>query len=95
MIAFVYVQVQDPMKIIQRYRLITLSGNMKTIETMFVLDESVSAFFDEHLADLNITIKRRIVNRTECLIGCLHVYPIPYNILILILNMILKEQFLQ
>ena len=83
MIALVNVQVQYLMKIIQRYGLIALRCNVKAVQAVLIHDILVGSFLQQHLANLDISVKCSVVNSAECFFGCLLVDPRFHDIFIL------------
>ena len=49
---------------------------MQTIQAMFIGHVFVGAFFDQHLANFNISVKRRVMHRREVFIEGLEVHPV-------------------
>jgi hypothetical protein len=71
---------QHLVKVVERYWLVALGRYMQTVETMLVLDHIVAALVNEHLADLDVTVERRVMDCREFFVACLPIDPTFYDI---------------
>ena len=68
------------MKVVQRAGLIALGSYVQAVEAVLIEDVLVATLLQQHLANLNIAIKRRKMQRRELLLPRLTVDPLPDDV---------------
>jgi hypothetical protein len=79
-------------EIIERYRLVSLSCDMKHIESMTISNLEIRSEINKDFRHLNISSEAGVVESSELIFESLSIYPFPHSFLLLLLRQWFKER---